>query len=143
MAFLSDMRGSIGSRYLFGTDVNTLPLMEGINTGEDIKDVIWAGGASGSEPYGVRQWNAPFGARLTSISVTMLLPTITPYFPTNQIHGTMNGLRGSAEVEMLMNRPGFCFGQTLATSFAGMFFLIMVVLGNIIYLYERSGRREE
>jgi hypothetical protein len=86
----------------------------------------------------IRQWGMPYGTKVASINCAMDLPAITLYLATGQLEATANGLLGSAEMEYLTGNLGLAFGQTLAVSFAGLYFSILVILGNVFFFVDRS-----
>ena len=72
----------------------------------------------------------------------MNLGYVTVYLQTGQLQAVSNGLLGSAEMEYLTGQIGLAFGQTLAVSFAGLYFTILIILGNAFYfanLFQRGG----
>jgi len=56
-----------------------------------------------------------------------------------QLKGLFGGVRGSAEYEYLLRLPGPALGQAMATNFGGLYWLTLVILGNIFYFLQRRG----
>lgn len=140
-AFLADMRLTVAGVDAYDNsldDANSLPIMQGINSGGDFGYGFFNVACSVEEPMFVRQWQMPYGTQVASINCAMDLSAITQYLATGQIAATANGLLGSAEMEYLTGNLGLAFGQTLAVSFGGLYFTILVILGNVFFFLDRS-----
>ena len=138
VALLESIRTVTGGVDRNGVDLDTMPIMEGIDGGGDFNYGFFNVACQCTEPMYIRQWGMPYGTKLGSINCAMDLPAITLYLATGQLAATANGLLGSAEVEYLSGTLGLAFGQTLAVSFAGLYFTILVILGNLFYFLDRS-----
>ena len=138
VAFLENIRGVTGGVDVNGDPIDTLPIMEGINGGDDFAYGIANCACACTEPMYIRQWGMPYGTKLATINCAMDLPAVTLYLATGQLGATANGLLGSAEIEYLSGQLGLAFGQILAVSFAGLYFTILVVAGNVFYFIDRS-----
>lgn len=136
-ALASNIR-SVFSQDYFGTPLNELPLMNGINDASAFDAVFWWGGSEGSIPYGVRQLVEPFGLPMSGSCTTNEVPNYSPYISSGQLIGLFGGVRGSAEYEYLLKLPGPALGQAMATNFGGLWFLILVIIGNVLYFIQRS-----
>ena len=121
-----------------GVDLDSLPIMEGIDGGADFNYGLFNCACANTEPMYIRQWGMPYGTKVASINCAMDLPALTLYLATGQLKATANGLLGSAEIEYLSGNLGLAFGQTLAVSFAGLYFTILIILGNLFFFIDRS-----
>jgi hypothetical protein len=140
-ALVNDIRSTVTSDY-YGTPIDDIPLLEGVNDATSLAAVLWWGGSEGSMPYGIRQISVPFGIPITGMSTTNEVPNFSPYISAGQLQGIFGGVRGSAEYEFLMSLPGPALGQAMATNFGGLLWMFLVILGNVIYFIMRS-RGEE
>ena len=138
VAFLENIRATVGGMDVHGNSIDSLSIMEGVNSGGDFNYGFTNCACQCTEPMYIRQWGMPYGTRLASINCAMDLPAITLYLATGQLDATANGLLASAEMEFLTGKLGLAFGQTLAVSFAGLYFTILVVLGNVFFFIDRS-----
>ncbi len=138
VAFLENIRGVTGGVDVNGDPIDSFPIMEGVNGGADFAYGIANCGCECTEPMYIRQWGMPYGTELATINCAMDLPAITLYLATGQLRATANGLLGSAEIEYLSGRLGLAFGQILAVSFAGAYFIVLVIAGNVFYFIDRS-----
>jgi hypothetical protein len=137
-AIANDIRGTLQTDY-FGTNIDDLPLMEDVNDATAFAAVLWWGGSEGSIPYGIRQFVASYGIPMTGMCTTNEVPNYSPYISAGQLQGLFGGVRGSAEYEYLLKLPGPALGQAMATNFGGLLWLILVVVGNVLYFIQRSG----
>lgn len=142
-AFLKDIRDVTKGVDMYGNSFDELPAMEGVNSGADLKYGFANVACYCTEPMYIRQWQMPYGAQIATINCAMDLPAITLYLATGQLRGTANGLLGSAEIEYLTGNLGLAYGQTLAVSFTGLYFTILIVLGNVFFFASRAGGRRE
>jgi hypothetical protein len=65
------------------------------------------------------------------------VPNYSPYVSSGQLKGLFGGIRGSAEYELLIGVPGPALGQAMATNIGGLYFLTLVLIGNVLYLTQR------
>lgn len=135
-AFANNIRSVVSKDY-FGTPIDEIPLMKHINNAKDFAAVFWWGGSEGSIPYGIRQFVGPFGIPMSGSCTTNEAPNYSPYISAGQLRGLFAGVRGSAEYEYLLKLPGPALGQAMATNFGGLYWLILVVLGNVFYFILR------
>lgn len=132
---------------LYGTDYRDTPLddlsiMDGIETYQDIDLVITITTASGgiSSPADwVQQWATPYNAPLACVVLKMMMPTVSPYYGTGQVVALMPGAGGSAEYELLVDRPGDGLRSTDAISVSHILVIGLVVLGNLSMFGKRGG----
>ena len=140
-ALVNDIRSTLTVDY-YGTPIDDIPLLEDINDASKFSAVLWWGGSEGSMPYGIRQISVPFGIPITGMSTTNEVPNFSPYISAGQLQGIFGGVRGSAEYEYLMKLPGPALGQAMATNFGGLLWMILVLLGNILYFIRRTTGEE-
>ncbi len=140
-ALAANIRSAISKDY-YGTLIDDLPLMKDINDAKAFSAVFWWGGSEGSIPYGVRQLVGPYNLPMSGSCTTNEVPNYSPYISSGQMKGIFGGVRGSAEYEYLLRVPGPALGQAMATNFGGLFWLVLVVVGNVLYFIQR-GRGEK
>lgn len=136
-ALLADIRGTTANKDYWGNSLDDFPIMEGINTGFDFKYGFFNCGCAVTEPTYVRQWAQPYGTQAASINCAMDLAAIQPYLATGQLRATGNGLLGSAEMEYQTGKLGLAYGQTLAVSVNGLYYVLLIFIGNIFFFYNR------
>jgi len=127
-----------------GTPLDQLKVMDGVNDYKDIDLVITFSTASGgiSSPTDwVLQWATPYEAPLACVVLKMMIPTVSPYYGSGQVKALIPGAGGSAEYELLIDRPGEGLSSTDALSVAHLVVLTLMVLGNIGLFAQRYGSR--
>jgi hypothetical protein len=139
-AILADIRKTVGDVDAYGNRVDDQPVMEGINMGSDFDYGFANCACRCTEPLYVRQWQQPYGTPIATINCAMDLTAVQPYLATGQLKGTANGLLGSAEMEYLTGTLGMAFGQVLSVSVTGIYFMLLVVVGNVLFFMTRSGK---
>ena len=139
-ALLADISKTVADADYYGTSLSDLSIMDGINTGHEFEYGFFNCGCAVTEPTYVRQWVMPYGTKAASINCAMDLASIQPYLATGQLKATGNGLLGSAEMEYLTGELGLAYGQTLSVSFSGLYYVILILLGNIFYFKTRMER---
>lgn len=91
---------------------------------------------------GVPDWikvvGDPLGIPGTIDVVSVSIPENMPFVDSGQIQGIIQGIRGSAEYELLVSRPGRAVAGMDAQSLAHVVILVFIALGNITYLMTRK-----
>jgi len=140
-AFLADIRKTVGGVDAYGTSVDDQPVMQGINKGSDFGYGFANVACRCTEPLYVRQWQQPYGVPIATVNCAMDLTAVQPYLATGQLAGTANGLLGSAEMEYLTGTLGIAFGQTLSVSIVGVYFVLLIIVGNVLFFITQSGKK--
>ncbi len=136
-SLVNDIRATVSADY-FGTPIDDIPLLESVNDASAFFAVLWWGGSEGSMPYGIRQISVPFNIPITGMCTTNEVPNFSPYISAGQLQGLFGGVRGSAEYEYLLHLPGPALGQAMATNFGGLLWMVLVILGNVMYFIQRT-----
>jgi len=137
-AILADIRKTVGGVDAYGNSVDDQSVMEGINMGSDFDYGFANVACRCTEPLYVRQWEQPYGIPLATINCAMDLTAVQPYLATGQLKGTANGLLGSAEMEYLTGTLGMAFGQVLSVSMSGVYFISLIIVGNVLFFMTKS-----
>lgn len=137
-AILADIRKTVGGLDAYGNSLDDQPVMDGINMGSDFDYGIANVACRVTEPMYVRQWEQPYGTPIATINCAMDLTAVQPYLATGQLKATANGLLGSAEMEYLTGTLGMAFGQVLSVSVSGVYFMLLIIVGNVLYFMTKS-----
>jgi hypothetical protein len=91
---------------------------------------------------GVPDWikvvQGPLGIPGTIDVVSVSIPENMPFVDSGQLTGIIQGMRGSAEYELLVERPGRAVAGMDAQSLSHLVILFFIILGNIAYLVSRK-----
>ena len=121
----------------YGNDLREMEFFEDLpkKDASDWKLAIYFGASS--LDWVVRQVTDPYGCPTGGGVAAVLVTRIYPYYPHSVI-GFLGGLKGSAEYELLVQRPGEAAAGMDAQSLGHLAIVIMIVLGNIGYFVSRA-----
>lgn len=121
------------SRDIDGHPLNQLPLMKRAKDWSSFDLVLgWSSGYPGALEYvkvvsaGYRR---PLGLGVTAVTV----PEYYPYLNSGQLVGMLGGLRGAAEYEVLVKRPGTALVAMDAQNIAHFTIAGFILFANLIY----------
>lgn len=140
-SFASDIPGLVKMDY-YGTPIDQLSVMDGLT---DINDIdlfvcLWSGTPGWSE-Y-LRQWYTPYEIPVIGGTLGINGPGAAPYVAAGQLKGLVVGLRGGAEYEKLINKPGEAISGMDAITTSHLLVIAFVIFGNIGYFARRSMGRK-
>ena len=117
--------------------LSSLPMMRTVANYDDIALMIdfaannlpfaWVGYAG--ERYGLKM-----GAGVTAVMATDLYP----YWKSEQLVGVINGMKGAAEYEHMIDAPGWGILGMSSQSMAHLLIILFIILGNIGYFVTRG-----
>lgn len=135
-AMANDFHGIVNVDY-YGDSIDGT-FLDDINTGHDVDLVIaFECGSAGSGTF-LTQFQVPFGTEVLSGAIGVIVPGVIPFYQSGQISGLLASVRGAAEYEILTNNPGKGAIGTDVLTFAHVWLIISVIIGNIIYFMERE-----
>ncbi len=135
-SFADDTSSVVTSDY-FGTPLSSLPLMNEVKSGSDIKHA-YVSSASGDVGYGwVRQLYERYGTYIILLPTSILITGALPYLDAGQFKALLYGSRGAAQYEVMLNAPGEAVIITDALTLQHIYLIILVVIGNVMYFQER------
>jgi len=113
-----------------------IPMMEGIKNYQDISLIISV--ADGDMPaywvdYAVSRYHKKVSAAVTAVMAT----SFYPFLASGQIVGLLGGLKGAAEYEILIEKPGMGQRGMDAQSVSHLMIILLVILGNMGYFLRR------
>jgi hypothetical protein len=120
----------------------TMPIFRDVKSLRDVEYIVDL--AAGSTPdawiiFGSDKYGIPLGVACTAISG----PDLYVRLKNKQINGLVAGLRGAADYETLMGRPGPGVRGMPAQSFAHVMIVLFVIAGNVaFFLGRRRGRQQ-
>ena len=122
-----------------GNFIDEFPIMKGINNFDKLGCVI---SLSAGDP-GLKQWvmiaHDTFGKPVGGGTTAVQAPTMLPYVnEQQQLVGLLGGLKGAAEYELLINKPGFATKGMDAQSVAHLIIILFILIGNIGYFATRK-----
>jgi len=119
-----------------GRTLADLPLMRNVRNYGDLGLVISVSAADYPE-FWVAYAHERYGARLGTGVTAVMAPDFYPYLQTGQFVGMLGGLKGAAEYEQLIGRPGDGSRGMDAQTAVHVFVVLSILLGNLAYVINR------
>jgi hypothetical protein len=121
-----------------GTPVDRLPLMAEVDDYGDFALLVnISAGSPGLKEYVQvvqSRWRIPMVGACTAVSG----PDYVPYYSAGQLLGLAAGMKGAAEYEMLVGRPGDAVTGMAAQSASHLLLIAFIVLGNVAFFLRRG-----
>ena len=116
-----------------GNNLVDLQMFEGYTETEDI-GLVFQLTTSGDISEGwVYQAYSRYNIRLVGGWLSMMTSSMIPYYQAGQILGFIDGSKGAADYEVLVNRPGDAVMITDILSLTQVVYLALIVVGNVGY----------
>ncbi len=125
-AFPTDWRGQA---------TESMSILQGITSVSDLDLYVFF--TDGTADIWVRQISQ-YGTPMIAGLITVSAPAAEPFLHSNQIAGMMVGLRGAAEYELWMKKPGSAAAGMDAQSMGHILIILFIVFGNVSYAIKRS-----
>jgi len=122
----------------YGKPLTDFPIMKEFKSAKDAKAIfIFCTGTPGEQEY-IKHVTDPNKIPISSCTISVSVPGVMPYVQAGQLVGLVAGMKGSAEYEVLINKPGSAVAGMDAQSFAHALIIIFILFGNIGYLAQRG-----
>ncbi|MEX0974490.1 MAG: hypothetical protein WD024_03930 [Bacillota bacterium] len=132
-AYSADMKKTFPKDWR-GNDTSTLPILEGVTSMSDVDlFVFYTDDSAEVWVRQVSQYKVPIIAGL----ITVTAPQAEPFLQSGQLAGILVGLRGAAEYELLMKKPGSAAAGMDAQSMGHFLIVLFILLGNASYFIRR------
>ena len=132
-----------------GTNINDIPMMKNIHSVQDFRLIInVSAGYAGTKEW-VQYAVTPYSDKIQLVAgcTGVQAPLLYPYIP-GQLRGLLGAIKGAAEYEALVVKnyggenpdPKYLEGQRRMGPqlFAHILIIILIILANIIYVYEKK-----
>ena len=121
----------------YGNSTFELELTRGIKNYDEV--VLLVSVADGDLPlYWVNFAVARYEKDLAVLSTAVMATSFYPFLNSGQIKGLVSGLKGAAEYELLLGKPGMGSRGMDAQSMAHLLIVILVILGNLGFWLEKK-----
>lgn len=87
------------------------------------------------------QYLSPTGVKIGLACTAVMAPEQYAFLDSGQLSGLLTGMKGAAEYEQILNAPGSGMPGMAGQSFAHLYILILIVLGNLSVLMGWMRRR--
>jgi hypothetical protein len=126
----------------YGAGTDTLPIMKGLGSYDDIGLVCAVSG--GSSPQWFIQFAQPrFGVKVGAAVTAVAAPDLYAYIESGQLSGMLSGMKGAAEYENLIEEKYHVGGRQRALEGMGaqsighLLIMALVIMGNVGYFVTR------
>ncbi len=119
-----------------GIPVEDIPLMQKVRNYSDIGLVVSVSDDD-TPSYWINYANARYQQTVVPAITAVMATTYYPFLQERQIIGMVPGLKGAAEYEQLIDKPGDASIGMSAQSVAHMIIVLFVIIGNIGYFMIR------
>jgi hypothetical protein len=137
-SLMTDIHGTVTTDY-YGNNIKDLKIMENVRSSKDIKMIACV--MSTQPDDRVRQYSITGGIKWIALTSGGWVPGIKPFVASGHVLTTVGGIRGGAEYELLVGRPGSGLISTDITSVTLLLMVALVIVTNIGYFAERASRR--
>lgn len=137
-AFGDDMAKAVAKDYIQGKNLSEFPIMQTVNSANDIDLIISIETGTPGLTEWLRQWNEPYKTPIVVGCIGVSAPGMAPFLQSGQLSALLPGLTSSAEYELLLNRKGLAIAGVDAVSMSHILVVALVVLGNIAYFVNRG-----
>ncbi len=131
-AVLGDIHSAAPVDY-FGTSIDNIPMLKDIKGADDIALVAYLTTAGEVAEGWVYQSYSRYGKPTCGGWLSMMTPSLKPYYDTGALVGMLDGIRGAAEYEFLIKKPGDALKTTDVLNLTQTWVLVLVILGNLAY----------
>jgi len=115
-----------------GTPLEQIPVMKGVrNFGPDaqVSTMVNVTGSITAEKW--YQFLTPTKVKMLIGATAVMAPEQYPYLDSGQISGLLTGMKGAAEYEKLLGAPAHGTAMMAGQSFAHLYILLLILLGNL------------
>jgi len=140
LAMGTDYRVPFPTDY-YGTPVDEIPMMEDIHNFSDVVAVVSLTGGNVAD-FWIQYGNAKYGVPLALGVTGVMASDYYPYLQSGQIFGLIPGVKGAAEYEQLVDRPGDAARGMPYQVMSHALILVFMVIANIGYIARQRSLRQ-
>ena len=131
-----------------GTPLRDLPVMQGLDSAQDFSLIVELAATQDTLRWWIEQAGTPYSIPLGTGASAAVLPYALPYYESEpgQLVGVVGGVPDAVTYEALASEQGSptdSLAARLDSQLAGQFlFMLVLLVGNVVYLVRRGSRRE-
>ncbi len=126
----------------YGDKIKGLKVLKDVNDYRDIK-LLMDFSAGDSPVWWVVYANTRYNQRIGTGVTAVMAADFYPYLNTGQMIGLINGLKGAAEYETLINMPADATEKMTSQAIAHIVIIIFILIGNIAYFIDKRNKKKE
>lgn len=121
----------------FGTSIDSLPIMKGIQNYGDIAIIVnVSAGYPGTKEW-VQQVVSVFDISMVAGVTGVSAPEYYPYYSAGQLQGMLEGLKGAAEYETIIGHKGIATSGMDAQSLGHFVIVFFILAGNVLFIVNK------
>jgi len=120
-----------------GTKLSELPMMQNIKNYDDMA-FLYCVADNATVDYWISIVNAQYGLPVGAGVTAVMAPKMYAFVESGQMTGLLGGMKGAAEYEKLVGKPGTATIGMDAQSMAHFLIIFLVLVGNIGFFVTRS-----
>jgi hypothetical protein len=124
-----------------GTPYSKLEVTEDVQNYDDIALVVDLA-SSDTPATWIVQAHERYGVKIGAGVTAVMAQDYYPYLQAKQLVGMLNGLKGAAEYEAMVDHPGAAIRGMASQSLAQLLIIVMVIFVNIVYFVSRRRARQ-
>ena len=124
-----------------GNQLLSLPLTHEIKSLKDVAIACSMGSLNEGLSSYVKMIGTPLGIPVTGACFAVSIPESMPLVQAGQLKGLLKGMRGAAEYEVLIKKPGTASAGMDAQSLTHLLIIAFVIIGNIQYALSRQSKK--
>lgn len=134
-AFAKDPHALLSTDF-YGTSIENIAIMDDFHSLDDLKLIVFT--TATSQDHYIRQWTGYEDTKVIGAIQSLYYSVMKVYMGTGQIVGFLNGLRGSAEYELLTGELGVGVMTMDQASVTHLYAIGLLTMGNIGYWLQRK-----
>jgi len=126
-----------------GNPTSSLPIIQEFPAGKQASLLVtFTGGEPGVDNY-LQYWQTPFGIPVAAGAPAISAPGYMPFYNSGQLVGILISMKAAAEYEFLIDKVDIsgAVAAMVAQSASLLLIAILVILGNLAYIFRRSKRK--
>ena len=126
----------------YGTPISQLPIVQRFNNYADVAFCVGMGGRATTSYY-VNHWHIPFGTKIGDAAAALGLAGAVTNFDQGWTVGSVVGLVGTTEFELLNQEYTVATKLTGTLNMAVLILLLGVILANVVYFMTKANKGGE
>lgn len=124
-----------------GNRLSSLPLTQEVKSLKDVAIACSMGSLNEGLSSYVKMIGTPLGIPVTGACFAVSIPESMPLLQAGQLKGLLKGMRGAAEYEVLIKKPGTAAAGMDGQSLTHLLIILFVVIGNVQHFRTRRPQK--